>query len=852
MFFSIPNVTSIVVTPINKPWEYDQTTIPDSLYKSQDKLLYRQWSENPATTHAFISGNEGLDAGRRISYDKEDTNPALKCHAIIVDYDATNLLTPQLLEDIKSGKEKWPSDYAPSYIADSFTRGRLRAIWNFEAPVLIASQKHYKKFIQILDKKIKFNKWFSGFEADSLGNPAHYYMIGSNYRECRPDKYLRKSHLDLWSFEAANQVMDSMIEQKFQIPMEEIALEVERQFPGRWHGPFEVGARGVRFWDHDAKDQNGCQVTEHGMMAYSGEQAFLPWNKILGSKFVEKFEADKISGIIDNVVLEYKKGSTSSTYWVRLQKNEEGLPERWVCMNQTQITTFLKCAGFSSTIVRGHTASEVDKILNQVNMTNSVTGAFPYIHYPHGKIKIDGEWKLNTSTVKVWPPAPEGMCMTLEEGRSYFPTIWGFLSNFFEPTPRDSRSSSIQLEFFLSWLQHAYQLYYRQEPQSGLILILCGPQSAGKTFLLQRIISPLLGGSHDIKDVLTGKYTDLLTQSPVAYVDDMSHVTNAEEHRKYSEQMKALVSNNKITFDGKWKATGETWWMGRVVVCMNDDASSLRMLPDLSLSMAGKVGMLMINRNRDDGFRFSSDWAKTKNQIDKELSFFARYLLSGWKTPEYLENHSNPRYYVVPYKHPELYHEAQERGIKHELFELLQEFMEDNALANKNKDYQGWTGTTTALLGSLSSGKYDIVMRKWNQSRLGTALGMLASTTNIRRVKGANNVSVWHIPPDFGYLKQEEFGEKIHTKADESKRILKMKKVQELQDAGQIVPEDLLEDAKPYHNKKERPIVPGVPSNTELQSLAAALRDGKDTQENKDANSGENSGGSSAPTTQKE
>lgn len=837
MFYYLENLTTRSVSTVEKPWEYKDTVVPPEL---TDKKAYREWCMNPATRHMFLSGNEGLDAGRRINYKGEDSNPIHKCHGLVVDYDASNKFDNNMLEDIKSGKQKWPSEYAPSYIAETFTKGHLRVVWLFEAPVLMASEKHYKKFVSILDKKIKFNKWFSGFEAESLGDSSHYFIVGHSYRECRPDLAIKKNMLDKWSYEAANLVMSSLVEHKFKIPMEEVALEVERQFPNRWSGPFEVGARGVRFWDSDSQDTTGAQVTEHGMMAYSGEQAFLPWHKILGSQFVEKFEADKMAGIIDSIVLEYKKGAGSTTYWIC--KKEENGEEKWSSMNQSQVITYLKCAGFSNSLARGQTATEIDKILNQIHLTNTVTGAFPYIHYPHGKRFIEGEWRLNTSTARVWPPAPQGLFNSLQEGREYFSTIWSFLSNFFAPVQNDPRSSNIQLEFFLTWLQHAYRGYYKQEPQPGLILLMAGPQSAGKTFILQRIIAPLLGGSHGIKDVLGGKHTDLLTQYPVAYIDDMSQVVTADEHRRYSEQIKALVSDHKITFDGKWKTTGDTWWFGRVVVCMNDDASSLRMLPDLSVSMTGKVGMLLINRYREDGFRFNPDWKVTREQVEKELPFFARYLLDVWVPPDYLVNHGDPRYFLTPYKHPSLFQEAQERGIKHELFELLQEFMEDNVAATGD-DYTGWTGTTTALIGTLSSGKYEQIMRKWTSHRVGTALGLLATTTNLEKIRAGGNRSLWHIPVGFSYVDQQEFGHKVHTLEDEKRRMKALKKIYDLNEAGKQVPLKYYKDANPNRtpDTPEAPVPTGLGPNNQLESLAAAMRDGDNSSKNERTNSGKDS-----------
>ena len=791
MFYAIPNTTSLVASPCPAPWDTARSLkVPVA---AGDKLAYRAWCNDNSTRHAFISMVEPLDAGRRASWD--EGNDPLKLHGLIVDYDADNGKPEDVVASLKDGSRKWPSEFPPSWVASSFSPGHLRVVWLFEKPVLLASDKHYKKLMQLLDRKIKFNKWFKGFEAEALGDACKYYMIGSDYVKCS-DEVLPKSLLDLWSFEAAKMVQETLVTKKYQIPLDAVAKEVEARFPGRWTGPFTVGARGVRFWDPSARDTTGAVVLDNGMLAYSGEQAFLPWAKIFGTSFVDKFEADKISGVLDSLL--YEEGT--SRYW--LQHNDQ-----WLSMTPTSLNSYLKTRGFDARPDKSKTFSEVDQILNEVNLNRRISGAFPFIHFPHGVITVDQTRVLNTSSIKVLPPAQTDLCKEFHTARTLFPTIWSFLSGFFEETLSDPRSNNIQLEMFLSWLQHAYVKYYHQTPQPGLILIMAGPPSAGKSFILQKIISPLLGKSNDISSILGmngSRYTDLLTKAPVAFIDDATSTTTPDEHKKFSEKIKGLVSNHKVTFDGKWKATGDVLWFGRIVICMNDDASSIRMMPDLSLSMAGKVTMLRISRDRKDGHRFDEDWAERDRKLAQELPYFARWLMDGWQVPDYLLNHGNTRYFLVPYKHPDLYHEAQERGLAHELFELLKEVMDDYIATqpDQGKNCEGWIGTSNSLM-ALMTGKFDMIMRKWTAARLGTALGMLSSKSNIERRRSTANLTQWFIPKNIAYREQGEFGEKVVSAADHKsemrKRLIAMKRNSEaeLKDSNhELVPEQQKTDTR--------------------------------------------------------
>src|SRR5438309_2495325 len=67
-----------------------------------------------------------------------------------------------------------------------------------------------------------------------------------------------------------------------EIPLETVAAEVARRFPGKWQGEFKLDALGVRFWDETADCPTGCQVKPDGMLCFTGTKGFVYWREIFG------------------------------------------------------------------------------------------------------------------------------------------------------------------------------------------------------------------------------------------------------------------------------------------------------------------------------------------------------------------------------------------------------------------------------------------------------------------------------------------------------------------------------------------------------------------------------------------
>jgi len=429
MFYKIANHASQAATPVDKPWELTVAPAPDF---GKDKKLFKAWCGELSTNHVFLSGYEGMTPGVRVSYDQG--NVPFKVHALFADYDA-----PVAPDAFTRLTEQPVSEFKPAY--GQFTwSGYGRLIWILEAPLLIANKSQLKEFLTIVSKQLKLNAWLAGYDGKAFSDPSKYYESGKPWIPMTPAAVIPTAFLQMWLLEASKKATMSDKLDDFHIPMDKLAAEVESRFPGRWQGPFEEGMRGIRFWDITASDPTGAVILADGMMAFSGEQAFIPWRQIFGNMFVDQFKADKIAGIRDLIAYDGQK------YWMNME--DQG----WTDLTETVLSRKLRCKQFSGKPARGSTCSEIDLAMDDFATNCRVHRALPFILFPPGIISHKGKKVLNIATAKCM--VPNRNLETVADAVAQCPWIWSFLKALLvDETLEDS---NIQLNVFLNWLQKFY------------------------------------------------------------------------------------------------------------------------------------------------------------------------------------------------------------------------------------------------------------------------------------------------------------------------------------------------------------------------------------------------------------
>ena len=152
-----------------------------------------------------------------------------------------------------------------------------------------------------------------GLDTAAFEDPCKYYEAGTEWNRLSEDE-IPATFMMQWAMESSKSYAWNKLGTV--IPMDVLAAEVDRQYPGRWQGGFDFGARGVRFWDPESDNETAAVVRETGMQCFTGGAAFVPWATIFGHPFVNQFEADRIGGSVKDIYFDGRD------YWIRNFRDE--------------------------------------------------------------------------------------------------------------------------------------------------------------------------------------------------------------------------------------------------------------------------------------------------------------------------------------------------------------------------------------------------------------------------------------------------------------------------------------------------------------------------------------------------
>lgn len=189
--------------------------------KFKNKADYREWCSKNTTDHVFYSCVEGRAPSKRVSND----NPVHKIHGVVADYDS-----PIDWAGFESKLEKvCLASPLPTW-ASRTESGYLRLVWEFDTPMPI-DPSMYESFMNYMNKAIKMDKLFAGFDKTSL-RPNQYFELGEDWMKTGEQITSEVIHACLSKAVSSKPPESS----DTSIPLEVVASEVESLFPNRWFG----------------------------------------------------------------------------------------------------------------------------------------------------------------------------------------------------------------------------------------------------------------------------------------------------------------------------------------------------------------------------------------------------------------------------------------------------------------------------------------------------------------------------------------------------------------------------------------------------------------------------------------
>ena len=688
--YALPNQVSSSVKEVT-PWEV-VPNVPAEMMSTKD--TFSAWAASPSTRHCFYSGATGQVPTLRIS----DTNPVVSLSAVVADYDAR--ISNEMLTDLFTN---YPGEWMPTYVHRTNFSGGVRLVWVFSKPVLMAGNRFTTSFLRMFAKKLMLRKLLPNLDEDALYKPQTYYDIGRGWTKLSDDP-VPYEHLHLWAFEAGNAFKWKTMSRSLALPIDEVAKEVERRWPGRWTGNFLEGARGVRFWDPTADCPTAAVIRATGVQCFTGDRGFVPWVDILGPTFLEKFNAGRIGAAVEHFWYD------SKNYW---RKTEIGT---WAYYGKEDLKMILRVEFGLSAKTEQDTSSEIEKVICEIMKLKTVACALPVPHRAEGEFVLNRRRFLNIAQIHSMAPAEDGS----GDWGVEFPWLAEYLDNFFV--------ESIQLEVFLAWWRRFWLGGLRLSPEKGQALFIAGDVGTGKTLLSTAIIGPSVGGSRDASAFLMGEtqFARQILANPLMTVDDESPAADRRKHVKYTANVKKLVANREFDSNEKHQQAAETTWSGRLVVTCNMDPDSMRLIPDLDMSILDKV---IILRCSNAPRNFKSTEAEMVDVIQRELPYLLKWL-AAWEPPAHVAPPGS-RFGVLSYKDPLLYGMAVEETECYVFLGLLRMFLlqvKRSLLAIGTKDITHWTGSVEKLLLDMRMDEtVGQLARDYKLNKVGSMLAQLRS-----------------------------------------------------------------------------------------------------------------------------
>ena len=264
--------------------------------------------------------------------------------------------------------------------------------------------------------------------------------------------------------------------------------------------------------------------------------------------------------------------------------------ETFISMNASDLRRHLIALGFSAR-ANGAPLSEVDAAIHRVQTKKCVAYVGPLAGKNAGIHSVAGQKILVTGGPKIIAP----------DASVEWPLLRQILEQMFTP------DDPVQLVYFWGWLAHAYNSLRNGVVSQGQALAIAGRRDSGKS-LVQDIISTVLGGRvANPYAYMTGR-TDFnreLFGAEVLMFGDEVASTDYRNRVKFGAFIKQFVVNATQRCHGKGREAVLLDPLWRVVMSLNDEATSLDVLPPMTQdSMTDKLTIFKVARPTV----FDADW----------------------------------------------------------------------------------------------------------------------------------------------------------------------------------------------------------------------------------------------------
>lgn len=697
-FFVAPNLAVRQLVE-GSPWDFAAPQGQLETLRKAPKAERRQQLLKTSTRWQIYSAVRALDPATIVSTD----NQAYGVRGFVADYDLR-----QPIDAIVGLVNQIPAAFQPQFLEVTLG-GKARLVWVFAREIPVPDSPFCDRLWREFARRSGAVNALAGFDEASF-KPAERWTNGGEWYTLA--KAPIAEDLIVGCSIAAGKTLAR--DARGDIDLAAIEEQVKKRFPGRWQGPFELDACGVRFWDAEADAAAGCQIKPDGMLCFTGKVPFMKWADIFGRAWVDEQVLVKMGAAANGFYFDGRN------YWY------EPEPNNWKTLVRQDVQMRLKARGLSDKTPKGATTSPADQVLLHLQDRNRIDGAAPLVNYRPGVCRVRSQKILNVSALRGLEPK-EG-----KAGPDDFPFIYNLLSGHFVHRAEHEDP----LPYFIRWLQRAYQSILSYKPLTGQAIFDCGPRGNGKTLIVCKIVAPLLGHRFaNPYDYLVGDtpFTDDLFECFLWLINDEESPRSEQARQKFLSRLKASVVNPVHTYHPKFCARVPVEWVGRLGVTLNDDPHSVGMLPEVNSNTEDKM-MFFASQPYEGVWGTNSE---IESAISEELPAFARWVLDYSDAPHVLEP---GRMGVRSYYDPVVLGLSRQQAGAHNVRELLTMWMRV-AVTWENPDKVDWVGTATQLLAEMSTcDTISSIVRDYRVSQIANSLTAIARVpgSGVEYVEGAD------------------------------------------------------------------------------------------------------------------
>jgi hypothetical protein len=258
--------------------------------------------------------------------------------------------------------------------------------------------------------------------------------------------------------------------------------------------------------------------------------------------------------------------SGTGKYWITSAEDE------WIRGSESAVQNYVEND-------KGISKDKHKEVMNFITRSANVEFSTPLAGYSKGVYSFDGRRVLVVNSPNIIGPTKGG-----------WSTIRTLLVQMF---------GEFQLQYLYGWLQIAYTALVSGEFTPGQVLVLVGAADCGKSFLQNKIITPLLGGRsakpYQYMTAQTSFNSDLFKGEHLIIADE-TPATDYDSRCAFGAGIKNIVAEpmQRLHAKGKDAMMLEPFW--RVSMSLNDEPENLMVLPPYNDSIKDKLILFKVDR----------------------------------------------------------------------------------------------------------------------------------------------------------------------------------------------------------------------------------------------------------------